>query len=386
MFRFSINPCVMYHLTREQLLNDLYFAFSDAKRHKSQKPYVKSFERRLDDNLQVLCDELWQRTYQPRPSTCFIITDPKKREVFAADFRDRIVHHLYYNYTHELFERTFIQDAYSCIEGRGTHYGINRLAQHIRQVSHNYSLPCYVLKMDIRGYFMHINRERLLDICLTTLQKMSLHRVLKRAGVLWRDTVDMDFVKYLTREIVLLDPTVNCHIEGDLHDWDNLPHDKSLFRSPVGCGLPIGNLTSQLYSNIYLNVLDQFMKRELHCKHYGRYVDDFYVVSGDREWLRSLVKPVRDFLQDELQLTLHDGKICIYPLQYGVPFVGMYLKPWRMTVSRECVKRMKQKQRLLLDGLHRGEYSVLRVAQAYASFCGVLSHGFNSCVLSCFEL
>lgn len=101
----------MYHLTREQLLADIYVAFQDAKRHKVKKHYVMRFEQQLSRNLQVLCNELWNRTYQPRPSTCFIITNPKKREVFAADFRDRIVHHLYYNYTHELFGRTFIQDA-----------------------------------------------------------------------------------------------------------------------------------------------------------------------------------------------------------------------------------------------------------------------------------
>ena len=159
----------------------------------------------------MLCDELWSRTYQACPSTCFIITDPKKREVFAADFRDRIVHHLYYNYTHELFERTFIQDAYSCIPQRGTLYGVCRLQQHIRSESLNYTIPCYVLKMDIRGYFMHIKRERLLAICLESLRKMSLHRVLKRVPQTWQDKIDMDFIKYLTREIVLLNPIINCN-------------------------------------------------------------------------------------------------------------------------------------------------------------------------------
>lgn len=129
----------MFHLTRSQLLEDLHTAFQDAKRHKSKKVYVQKFEQHLEENLQELCDELWNKMYRPRPSSCFIITDPKKREVFAAAFRDRVVHHLYHNYTHELFERTFIQDAYSCITGRGTHYGIGRLQQHIRQESRNYS-------------------------------------------------------------------------------------------------------------------------------------------------------------------------------------------------------------------------------------------------------
>lgn len=139
-------------MTRDELLNDLRQAYLDARRRKRNKPYQQRFEANLESNLESLCDALWNRTYKPLPSDCFIVTDPKRREVFAAHFRDRIVHHLYFNYTHELFERTFIQDSYSCIKGRGTHFGIHRLRQHILQESRNYTRNCYVLKMDIRGY------------------------------------------------------------------------------------------------------------------------------------------------------------------------------------------------------------------------------------------
>lgn len=246
----------VFCLSRQQLLSDLYEAYYDARRHKRNKPYQKRFEANLDENLNELCDELFSRTYKPRPSTCFIITDPKKREVFAADFRDRIVHHLYYNYMHEMFERTFIHDTYSCIKGRGTHYGIGRLESHIRKESQGFTVPCYVMKMDIRGYFMHIDRRRLLDICVATIDRMALHRVSKHRCERWCEVVDIDFVKYLTSEIVMLDSLVGCSVKGEPSDWDNLPHDKSLFHTPQGCGLPIGNLTSQLFSNVYLNVLD----------------------------------------------------------------------------------------------------------------------------------
>ena len=259
-------------MTYEQLLSDLYTAYLDARKNKRNKPYQLRFEARLDENLKALCDALWNRTYQALPSDCFIITDPKCREVFAAHFRDRIVHHLYYNYVHEMLERTFIQDCYSCIKGRGTHYGINRLRKHILKESRNYTRPCYVLKMDIRGYFMNIDRERLLGICLYTLEKMGGHKVGKYRQELWRDRLNMDLVKYLTSEIILLDPTIGCRFVGPSSDWEGLPYEKSLFHSPKGCGLPIGNLTSQLFSNVYLNEFDQFVKRELHCNHYGRYV------------------------------------------------------------------------------------------------------------------
>ena len=110
-----------YHLTKEQLLNDLHDAYRAARKHKASKPYVRRFEENLDENLKELCDELFNRTYKPLPSSCFIITEPKKREVFAAEFRDRVVHHLYYNYTHNIYERTFIHDTYSCLKGRLFH-------------------------------------------------------------------------------------------------------------------------------------------------------------------------------------------------------------------------------------------------------------------------
>lgn len=257
----------MFRLTKDKLLNDICEAYYDARRHKRSKPYVLKFETNLKENLEQLCDDLYNRTYKPQPSSCFIITDPKKREVFAAEFRDRIVHHLYYNYTYKIFERTFIHDTYSCLKGRGTHFGVNRLSQHIRKESLNYTRECYVMKMDIRGYFMHINREKLLEICLKSLDKMSYHKVSKHRNERWIDVVDMDFIRWLTKEIVMLNPINDCLVIGSPSEWDDLPHDKSLYNSPEGCGLPIGNLTSQLFSNVYLNVMDQFMKRVLKCRH-----------------------------------------------------------------------------------------------------------------------
>lgn len=365
-----------YTLSYEQLLADLHQAYLDARRRKRNKSYQQRFERRLEQNLTELCDELWQRRYKPRPSTCFIITDPKKREVFAADFRDRIVHHLYFNYVHEMLERTFIQDSYSCIKGRGTHYGIDRLERHIRRESQNYQQPCWVLKLDIRGYFMHIDRQRLLDITLRQLRKVASHRISRHCPQTWCERVDMDFVFYLTREIILLDPTLGCHMQGDASDWSDLPHNKSLFYSRTGCGLPIGNLTSQLFSNVYLNEFDQYMKRILGCRHYGRYVDDAFVVSCDRRWLRSIIPQVRWFLQSCLGLVLHEGKLMVCCVRQGVEFLGAYLKPWRRYVSNCCLHRMRRKfSSLSYDDSQRRR-------QRLASFGGVLCHYRCAFILS----
>lgn len=347
-----------YTLTREALLMDLYVAFLCAKRHKGNQPYVIRFEKHLMENLTELRDALWDRTYKPAPSSCFIIERPKKREVFAAQFRDRVVHHLYYNYTHEIYERTFIADSYSCVPERGTHYGINRLAAHIRKASHNYTKKCYVMKLDIRGYFMHIDRQRLLEIATATLQKMAQKT----------DGIDIDFLLWLTREIILLDPNENCHIVGSEDDWTGLDPAKSMRFVNSGKGMPIGNLTSQLFSNVYLNVFDQFMKRELHCKHYGRYVDDAYVVSTDKAWLLSLVPDVQRFLSERLELSLHMGKLIVTDIKYGVEFLGAFVKPYRTYASNDCLRRMERNIRNMSTKDNDAVY------RSVNSFLGVLSH------------
>lgn len=364
-----------YILTYNKLFADLYQAYLDARRHKRSRDYQKRFEADLYNNLHKLCTELYSRTYKPKASMCFIITDPKKREVFAANFRDRIVHHLYYNYTHELYERTFIADTYSCIKRRGTHYGVDRLYRHIQQESQGYTVSCYVLKMDISGYFMHINRQLLFDICLNTLNKMRFHKVSKFRSERWDDILDIDFVEYLTKEITLLNPLVNCFIKGDKNDWADLPKNKSLFHSPIGCGLPIGNLTSQLFSNVYLNVLDQYVKRELKAKHYGRYVDDFYIVSADKEFLYSCAEKIKIMLHEKLGLIFHEGKMRIIPSSRGVEFLGLFVKHHRMYISRTTLNRMREKLRI------KKYSSVPQLKASLQSYVGVLSHG-NNCKLS----
>lgn len=357
-----------YKLTKQALLLDLYSAFFCAKRHKSNRPYVVYFEKRLDENLRSLCDDLFSRTYKPEPSSCFIVERPKKREVFAAQFRDRVVHHLYYNYTHEMFERTFIEDCYSCIPGRGTLYGVLRMASHIRKESRNYHEKCYAMKLDKRGYFMHINRHKLEEIASDSIKKMSTHLVEKGCRQTWGDVFDVDFVLWLTHEIVLLDPKTNCRIAGDIKNWDGLDRNKSLFYTNEGCGLPIGNLTSQLLSNVYLNKFDQFMKRELGCKHYGRYVDDSYIISRDKNWLKSLVPKIRNFLMQELGLELHMGKLHIVKVENGVEFLGAFIKPYRIYISHESLWRMYKH----ILGM---EYSDMgAVWRSINSFLGILAH------------
>ena len=369
-----------YRLTREQLLFDLYIAYYDAARHKHKMAYVQKFERNLAENLNELCDDLLKRRYKALPSKCFVIDYPKKREVFAAMFRDRIVHHLYFRYTHQLFERTFIADSYSCIEGRGTHYGIDRLRQHIRRASLNWSQPCYAMNLDIRGYFMHINRQKLLKIAIESLTKMAKHKVgltddvpipsgvILTKSTTWADIRDFDFILWLTEQIVTLDPMGNCIIVGDESDWDGMDHAKCMRYVQPGLGLPIGNLTSQLYSNVYLNPFDQFVKRDILCEYYGRYVDDSAMIDACREWLLAQVPKVREFLADELGLQLHMGKLHVREVSQGIKFLGAFVKPYRDYISNKTLERITRNIRTMdLRDVNHVEASI-------NSYLGVLSH------------
>ena len=365
----------MYHLTKKRLLLDLYKAFYDAKKHKSNKSYVLKFEKDLHNNLTKLRDQLWEQTYEPKPSTCFIIDYPKKREIFAAEFVDRIVHHLYFNYTQELYERTFIYDSYSCIKNKGTHFGIDRLKHHIRSESLNYTRTCYVLKLDIRGYFININREKLYNIVINQLNKMKTREYNNNTKKTWADIIDFDFIEYLSKKILLLDPTKKAIIIGKKEDWDGLDFYKSLFNTNSLCGLPIGNLTSQLSSNIYLNLLDQFIKRILKCKHYGRYVDDFYIVSHNKEFLLSIIELINDYLKTELELDINLGKTKIINIKNGVEFLGSYIKPYRTYISNTSFKRIQDRlwkfrnyKNLEENYIYSSVNSLLGVLQHYNSY------------------
>lgn len=369
-----------YHLTRPQLLYDLYVAFEDAARHKHKMSYVVKFERELAENLNALCDDLLTHRYRALPSKCFVVKYPKQREVFAAMFRDRVVHHLYFRYTHQLFERTFIADSYSCIKGRGTLYGVNRLRQHIRQASLNWQERAYAMSLDIRGYFMHINREKLLRIATDSIKKMATHKVGLTdevpipSGVLltptttWAEIRDMDFLLWLTKQIVMLDPMENSIIVGDESDWDGIDHAKCMRFAEPGVALPIGNLTSQLFSNVYLNVFDQFIKRVIRCHHYGRYVDDSVQIDPDREWLIKQVPQEHEFLADELGLELHMGKLHIQEIHGGVEFLGTFVKPYRDYVSNKTLERMTKKIQDI--DLRNGEAA----NRTICSYLGILSH------------
>ena len=306
---------------------------------------------------------------------CFIIRDPVLREVFAASFRDRIVHHLLYNWLMPIFEPTFIYDSYSCREGKGTLFGIKRLEHHIRSCSDNYRKECHVLKLDIEGYFMNINRQRLYDMIAGRLHEYASD---PRTGfsVSGGCRFDLSLALRLLSQVIFNDPVKGCYRKGRISDWKELPSSKSLFYAAPGCGLPIGNLTSQLFSNIYLSVLDDFVKRDLKFRHYGRYVDDFYIVGGSREELLSAVPQIRTFLSEVLGLRLHPRKIHLVPARKGVRFLGAVVKPYQRYIAPRCLSRSRAHVADVLTE-ESDPYRILSVLESYR---GYSSHFRNSLV------
>ena len=353
--------------TVDTLLTDLFQAYYDARRNKRNTPSQLRFELNLETNLINLYYELRDRRYSPSPSVCFVVQDSVRREVFASEFRDHIVHHLYYNYVSPLFERQFIYDSYSCRKGKGTLLGIERLEHHIRSVSRNYTREAYILKMDIRGYFMSINRRLLRDMVYEMIRRVHLPEKY------------MDIVMYLTDIITQKDPLHGAKMRGNPHDWDDLPPSKCLSHSPQGVGMPIGDLTSQLFSNVFLNKLDWYVTSTLGFKHYGRYVDDFYIVDSDRQRLVSAISQIGKML-NTLGLELHPKKVRMQPAKEPTLFLGAIIFPYyRHCFSRTMAKYIKYMHIYirLVDGCDNGSVNGLDVSRCMSSldsYIGYLGH------------
>jgi len=309
------------------LIEDIFQAYYDARQNKRNSSTSLLFELEYEKNLVKLFWEISERRYNTSPHSAFIIEKPVKREVFASEFRDRIIHHLIFNYINPIFDPLFINDSYSCRINKGTSYGIKRADYFIKACSQNYKKDAYIMKLDIEGYFMSIDRTLLFEI----IKK----QVIKRQDKL---TCELDLILFLLEKIIFCDPTKNCIVKSDREAWQGLPKSKSLFFSKPGKGLPIGNLTSQLFANIYLNEIDQFIKRNLKFKYYGRYVDDMIFVDNDKERLLLAIADIKEYLADNLSLKLHPKKIYLQHFSKGVNFLGVFIKPHRVLAGKR-VKR-----------------------------------------------
>ncbi len=301
-------------------LEDLFKAYYDCRKNKRKTFNALNFEADYESHIINLWQEINSHQYLPGRSIAFIVTQPVLREVFAADFRDRIVHHLIINKINHLLEHEFIDDSYSCRVGKGVQYGIKSIAEYIYLCSEGYSKDCYILKMDIQSFFMSIDNKLL----WTRLQKFLNAQYIG---------TDKKLLLELIEKIIMNKPEQNCFIKGNKNDWDNLPPSKSLFSSPPNKGMPIGNLTSQVFANFYLNAFDHYVKDTCGIEYYGRYVDDFIIIHQDKNFLLKLREKLQNFLKTDLMLTLHPKKFYLQHYSKGVKFIGVVIKPNRQYIG-----------------------------------------------------
>ena len=346
-------------------LSDIFTAYYDCRQYKRNTIGALEFELHYERECIALWDEIESRTYRFQPCTAFIVRDPVQREIFASHFRDRVVHHLIARRLTPILERALIHDIYNSRRGKWTHYGIDRVDHFMRSCSENYSRDAYVLKLDISGFFMSIDREILWNKIETLIMR-------------YIDPDEQDILLYLIRTIICTDVRKDVKIVGKKEDWVWLPRSKSLFCARQWCGLPIGNLTSQLFANIYMHEFDTFVKKILKVKYYGRYVDDFILIHTDSDYLRSCIPMIREFLREQLGLTLHPRKMYFQHISKWVLFLGTFIKPYRKYIG----KRTKWNYYELIwninirlsDPTRLSDLEQDRILAQMNSYLGLLSH------------
>jgi hypothetical protein len=300
-------------------LSNVHRQYLACRRHKRNTANALRFEAAQEMKLLALRDALVARSYEPGRSVCFFVKRPKLREVFAADFRDPVGHHVLVDHLESIWEPVFIHDSYACRKGKGVHAAVSRLQQFMRQATANGTRPAFTLQLDVRNYFMSIDKQRLFEMLAARLRP----QVLADAQALW-----------LARTLVFHDCTRTPVLKGDPRLLEQLPAHKTLFHAPPGKGLPIGNLNSQFFANVYLNALDQFVKHELKCGAYLRYCDDFVLVAQTAEQLAAWKLWIEAFLADRLLLQLNPARERLRPVSDGVDFLGYIVRPTHLRVAR----------------------------------------------------
>ena len=296
---------------------------------------MQEFDAALEENLFEIRDALKRKTYHPAPYVSFFVSDPKRRSIHKACVRDRVVHQALFCVLYSVFNKTFIHDSYSCRLGKGTHRGVRQLARYLRAVSGNHSRTAYALKCDIRKFFENINHDILIGL---------LEKRIHDPGTRW-----------LARQIIISFPMSKVE-----------PCSKT--------GLPLGNVTSQLFSNIYLNEFDQWAKHTLKARHYLRYCDDFIIVNSDAGYLRDIIPIIQKTLHKKLKLTLHPHKVSITKIIQGVDFLGYVALPHATMVRTSSKNRMFRKLQEKKKLVQKGVITKESFNHSRQSYLGLLTH------------
>lgn len=329
---------------------EIFEAYYDCRRTKRNSPSALQFEENLERNLMYLYRELVSGEYSPGPTTVFVVEYPKVREVWAASFRDRIVHHLIYNRISDRFHKRFIHDSYACIPGKGTHRAVTRMEHFSRSVTNNFTSPGFVLKMDVASFFVSINR-------LVLDELMSPH-------------IPEPWWLALVRTVLHRNPVPDAIVVGLPEKMRKVPKHKSLFHAPPNTGITIGSLISQFEANIVMNVVDQFAKHELKLDRYVRYVDDITVFGSDAALLATVPDKVDALMQTKLHLRLHPNKTSINKVEHGFDALGYVVRPYSRYLRRSTVHNAFSK----LEGMSRAKVPVLKIREVANSYFGILGH------------
>ena len=302
-------------------LDNLLLAWEEFVEEKKKRADVRDFSKTLLRNIISLHRDLTSNTYCHSSYEAFNITDPKPRRIHKATVRDRLLHQAIYRILYPAFNEIFIHDSYSCRTHKGTHKAFRQLVSYSRKVSKNYNQPCWALKMDIRKFFDSIDHEILFGLL--------------------RQRIDDPELLYVIYDII-----------------------KS-FEFSTGKGMPLGNLTSQLFANIYMDPLDKFVKHYFKAKYYIRYADDFLILSQNPDELLGYFVEVNTFLKEKLKLNVHPNKISLRKLSQGIDFVGYVALPYYSLPRRKTVKRIFKKV-----GLSTQE----QLEKSLPSYLGYLGH------------
>jgi retron-type reverse transcriptase len=341
-------------------LENLLYAHTQAQLDNRYKRKICAFTFSLEENLFDLRWELSRDLYVPRPYTYFTLHDPKTRSIAAPDFRDRVVQHALVNVIQPLFEKQFIYDSYACRTNKGTHLAAKRLKKFLMAARsfHGKDTPIYVLQCDIRKFFQSVSWDILLEMINKTILCPKTASLIQTIVTTHHHIVPAQIP--LSSQLSLFSPSANAA--------------EASISVEQRTGLPIGNLTSQLFANIYLNALDHFVKDRLGVRWYGRYMDDFFVLHHDRAYLQQLCSTINVFLQEKLHLCLHPKKLTIKKVSVGVPFVGYRIFYDHVLVRGTTLRRIERNYRSKVKQLKQGTLTAQKLAETKASIIGHFKH------------
>ncbi len=342
-------------------LRDLHTAWREARRGKKPSRNQLQLEFFWMDNLLSLQQALNAGAWRPLPPTCFVAKQPKAREIHAPDFADRVVHHWLVPQLEQIYEPVFIFDSFSNRLGKGTHAAVSRLQSFVREVESGQG-DGYYLQLDVRNFFNSIHRPTLWTILKARMERCAVPLAAQRAA------------HALLRHSPLDPGVIQASTEAER---SRIPDHKKLVNAGPGCGIAIGNLSSQFFANVYLNELDQFVKHELKAQRYIRYVDDFVLAHQSREQLQKWQQRIETFLSERLRLELKPGAK-LATISSGIDFLGYIVRPTHLLVRRRVIHHARAKlqlwERRHIRGRQAGHRQLEQLRSTWCSYAGHFSH------------